>query len=503
MSRADAAWLHMERPTNLMVINSVLLFDEQIELGRLRRIVQRRLVDRYPRFHRRVAESRMALLRAPSWEEDPEFELDNHIHHRGLPAPGDDRALRELVGDLMATPLDHSKPLWALYLVDGYGTGCAVIVRMHHCIADGIALARVMLSLTDTTRNAGIAGPEADLAAQADGFGDHGPSPLRTLSAPLRGAVSLTGRTARAIATQGMDVVAHPSHASRLAGEVARDAATVVKLTFTPADEASAIKGQPHVSRRVAWTDSLELRLVKRIAHDHEVTVNDVLLAAVSGALRHYIQRRGGAISEIQAIVPFNLRPLDEPVPRELGNRFGLVFLPLPVGVSGSYRRLLEVHRRMDRIKHSRDAPVSYGILAAMGFTPLPVEKRVVDLFTGKGTAVMTNVPGPRRTVYFAGAPVNTVLVWAPTSGHIGMSVSIFSYRGAITVGLMVDAALIPDPETITEQLEEELRALGELEPTVRPPARGRRARSRRRSSGAARTTTDVPSGTRAGNRKA
>lgn len=186
-------------------------------------------------------------------------------------------------------------------------------------------------------------------------------------------------------------------------------------------------------------------------------------------------------MTEIQAIVPFNLRPLDEPVPRELGNRFGLVFLPLPVGVSGSYRRLLEVHRRMDDIKHSRDAPVSYGILGAMGFAPLPVEKRVVDLFTGKGTAVMTNVPGPRRTVYFAGAPVKAVLVWAPTSSHIGMSVSIFSYRGAVTVGLMVDAALIPDPETITEQLEVELHALSELEPTAHPPKvrRGGRAGNR------------------------
>lgn len=304
-----------------------------------------------------------------------------------------------------------------------------------------------------------------------------------------------------------MDVATHPTHAGRLAGEIVRDASTVVKLTLTPSDEASAIKGQPHVSRRVAWTAPLDLKLVKRIAHDHDATVNDVLLAAVSGALRHYLQGRGGAVSEIQAIVPFNLRPLDEPVPRELGNRFGLVFLPLPVGVSGSYRRLLEVHRRMDQIKQSRDAPVSYGILGAMGFTPLPVEKRVVDMFTGKGTAVMTNVPGPRRTVYFAGAPVKTVLVWAPTSGHIGMSVSIFSYCGAVTVGLMVDAALIPDPEAITDHLEEELQALAELEPTAPAHVRRRRAprqRARsRRASAASAARTDVPGGARAGNREA
>jgi diacylglycerol O-acyltransferase / wax synthase len=463
LSNADAAWLHMDRPTNLMVINSVLLFDEQVDVGRLRRTVERRLVERYPRFRQRVVESRVPLM-APSWEEDPEFSLDHHVHHRALPAPGDDAALRELVGDLMAAPLDRSKPLWSLYLVDGYGDGCAVITRMHHCIADGIALARVMLSLTDTTRRAGIAG-EAP-AAEADGGRGRG-GVLRAATAPLLDGVALARRTGGALIGQGLDVAAHPRHAGELAGAVARDAATVMKLVLTPSDEASAIKGEPGVSRRVAWTDELSLKLVKRVAHDHEATVNDVLLAAVSGALRRYLQRHGGPVPEIQALVPFNLRPLDEPVPRELGNRFGLVFLPLPVGTSGSYKRLLAVHERMSAIKDSREGPVSYGILGVVGMTPVAVERRIVDMLSGKSTAVMTNVPGPRKTVYLAGTPVRTVLVWAPTSGHVGMSVSIFSYRDSVTVGLMVDSKLVPDPRTIVGQLERELDALARLPATA------------------------------------
>ena len=101
----------------------------------------------------------------------------------------------------------------------------------------------------------------------------------------------------------------------------------------------------------MAWSRPLSLRQIKHIAHSHDATVNDVLLAAVSGALRHYLQGRGSPAPEIQAMVPFNLRPLDQPVPRELGNKFGLVMLPLPVGTSGSYRRLVEVHRRMQEIK--------------------------------------------------------------------------------------------------------------------------------------------------------
>jgi hypothetical protein len=107
--------------------------------------------------------------------------------------------------------------------------------------------------------------------------------------------------------------------------------------------------------------------------------------------------------------------------------------------------------------------------------TPVAIEKRIVDMLSGKSTAVMTNVPGPSKTVYLAGTPVRTVLVWAPTSGHVGMSVSIFSYRGEVTVGLMVDAKLVPDPNTIAEQLERELEALAEIPATARKQVAARR----------------------------
>jgi diacylglycerol O-acyltransferase / wax synthase len=133
--------------------------------------------------------------------------------------------------------------------------------------------------------------------------------------------------------------------------------------------------------------------------------------------------------------------------------------------VSGSYRRLIEVHKRMNEIKQSRDGAVSYTLLSASGLTPEPIERRIVDFFSGKGTAVVTNVPGPSKAVYLSGVPVRSVLVWAPTSGHIGMSVSIFSYQREVTIGLMVDAALVPDPGEVIAQLKRELDALEKLQP--------------------------------------
>jgi diacylglycerol O-acyltransferase / wax synthase len=464
-SSADAAWLHMDRPTNLMVINSVLLFDEPVDWERYREVVQARLIARYPRFSQRVIESRLPLG-APKWEHDPEFALENHLHHRALPAPGGVAELQELVSDLMTMPLDRSRPLWQAYMVDGFGEGAAMITRMHHCIADGISLARVMLSLTDSSADAENAiGPELEPEGSGSGLLGSGAK-----------LVSATGRAWYGAVRQGAHIATSPSHAAHLAQALGRDGATAARLLLTSADAATAIKGDPGISRRVAWSAPQSLEEIKRIAHDHGATVNDVLLAAVSGGLRHYLQDHDSAVGEIQAMVPFNLRPLDKPVPRELGNKFGLVFLPLPVGTSGAYRRLLEVHRRMQEIKDGRDGAVSYGLLSLTGLTPEPVERRIIDLFSAKGTAVMTNVPGPKEPVYLAGTPIRSVLVWAPTSGHIGMSVSIFSYRGEVTVGLMVDAALVPDPEAIVAQFERELKALGSIKP-------GRRRRSPRRGS--------------------
>jgi WS/DGAT/MGAT family acyltransferase len=467
LSSADTAWLNMDRPTNLMVINTVLLFDQPVDWTRVKQVMQRRLVDRYQRFRQRVVESRMPL-RPPSWEDDPHFSLAQHVHRVALPPPGDRAALEEFVGSLMAMPLDRNRPLWHAYMVDGYGDGAAMIIRMHHCMADGIALARVMLSLTDSEPTAGVA-PAGHLLARPPRRVVVGGVPI-----PYTKQLASVVRVGSGVLRQGAQVATSPSHAARLAGAIVRDGSTALRLMLTPTDPASAIKGDPGVSRRVAWSTGLSLPDIKRIARANEATVNDVLLAAITGALRHYLQDRGSPVTEIQAMVPFNLRPLDRPVPRELGNKFGLVFVPLPVAVSGSYRRLIEIRKRMQEIKRSRDGAVSYRLLSVSGLTPKPLERRLVDVYSGKGTAVITNVPGPQELVYLAGTPVRSVLVWAPTSGQIGMSVSIFSYRDEVTVGLMVDAALIPDPERIVCQLEQELGVLGELEHRQRPARSGR-----------------------------
>jgi WS/DGAT/MGAT family acyltransferase len=412
------------------------------------------MVEPFPRFRQRVIEGR-GPLSGPHWEDDPTFDLDLHIHRAQLLAPGDRAALQAYVADLMATPLDRSQPLWQFHLVDGYGEGGALVSRIHHCIADGIALGRVLLSLTDESPDAGIAPVDGGGTSAGRGGGR-----LRALTRPVTRVTGAARDVAGTMAHEAIEVGRHPSHLRDLAASGRADAGALARVLLKGADEPTALKGDLEVARRVAWSSPFQLDRVKAFGHATGTTVNDVVLTAVAGALRDHLRSRGSLVDEVTAFVPFNLRPLDQPRPAELGNRFGLVFLRLPIGIEAPRQMLDEVHRRMEEIKHSPDGAIAYGVLDVMGRTPVRIERRLVDLFSTKGTAVITNVPGPRRPVYLGGTPVRGVLVWAPCSGGVSTSVSIFSYAGEITVGLMVDAGLVPDPDAIVTDFERGLESL-------------------------------------------
>ena len=453
MSSADAAWLHMDSPTNLMVVNAVLWFDEPLDWQRVKEQLRRRLVAEFPRFRQRVVESWLPLA-GPWWEDDPRFDLGSHVHHSVLPAPGDQRVLQEFVAGKMAIPLDGSRSLWQLHLVDGYGPGCALLFRVHHCIGDGIALARVMLSLTDGAAGAGIAPAQAAHPASV---------PLDSLSRPAARALSATRGLVETVWHESVEVMTQASGPTDVAAVGRGEAKTLAKLLLTGRDVDTVLKGELGVARRVTWSSPLRLDELKTIGGAFNATVNDVVLTAVAGALRSYLERRESLVDELRAIVPVNLRPLDEPLPRKLGNRFGLVLLPLPVGIAARGERLAEVKRRMDAIKHSPEGTFSYGFLSAIGLTPRQLQNLIIGHYASRGTAVMTNVAGPPERIHFAGAPVRGIAVWAPCSGEVGISVSIFSYAGEVRLGLAVDAGLVPEPREIIDAFDAECQELSAL----------------------------------------
>lgn len=461
MTHADAAWLHMDQPTNLMVITGVLWFDEKPDWGRVRELIEERFVGPYPRFRQRVVEGHPPVS-GPHWEDDPNFDLDLHLHHVALPEPGDQAALAELVADITATPLDPEKPLWQFHLVDGFGDGAAMVQRIHHCIADGIALSRVLLSLADDAPDDGARPIEQAPTEKRGNEGSH--NPLGALTGAARGAVSTVTGVAGAIAHESLEITRHPSHLLDLAAAGRKDADALAKVLLRGNDPHTALKGEVGVAKGVAWSAPIPLEQVRTLGHETGTTINDVVMTAVTGAFRTYLDRYGDMVEEVTAMVPFNLRAPGEALPATLGNRFGLVFLGLPVGTAGRHVRLRKIHQRMMKIKNSHEGVVAYGVLDAMGRTPEGIEQRVIDLFTAKGTAVVSNVPGPVRPVYLGGTPVSGVLVWAPCSGDVSMTISIFSYNGKLTVGLMADAGLIPNPDELVADFETELRALLDLD---------------------------------------
>ena len=438
MSSADAAWLRMDSPTNLMIVNSVLWFDEPVDWKRMRKVLQQRVIDVYPRYSQLAVEP--TPPRSPHWEDYEDFDLDMHLHHIALPAPGDDAALRELVGDLMSAPLDRTKPLWQMYLVDGYGDGAALVCRQHHAIADGIALARVMMVLTDSSpksvRRKAIASEPHEVPSR----------------------LGMVRSASSRMAHVGLESLVHPRRvAGAVTHEVVGDTKALYKLLTTGTDADTVLRGPLSPQNRVAWTKELPLDVIKKAGKAHDATVNDVLVAAVSGAIGNYLEKHGTSGETIHAMVPFNLRPLDEPVDPNLGNHFALVLLALPTGESEPAERIRATKKEMDAIKDSREPAVAFGILSLIGLTPPQVEQRLIDVFASETSLVLTNVPGPRKPVYVAGAKVAGVLPWAPCSGSIGMTVTIFSYAGGVRVGFMTDARRVPDPEALAKGFEAEV----------------------------------------------
>ncbi|WP_370326158.1 wax ester/triacylglycerol synthase family O-acyltransferase [Euzebya sp.] len=432
MSPVDAAWLHMDQPTNLMVITSVVWFDQPVDASAITDAIRTRVVDAYPRFRQRVVDSEVGR---PRWVDDPDFDLSSHLHHVALPHPGDDAALRTFVGEVMGQDLDRRRPLWQAWIVDGYRDGAAVVQRIHHCMADGISLGDVLMALVDDDT------PAQPPVAHPDGL-----------------------RRVAELAHAGLELATHPTRLAGAARTGARILDAIAVETLTGRDAPTALRGPQSGRKVVAWSDPLDLAEVKRIARDRDATVNDVLMAALSGAIGRYLDDVGTPAERIRAMVPVSMRAAGLPVPSTLGNDFALVLCPLPVGERDPDERLRAVRDAMDAIKGSAQAVTSLGLLAAMGLSPRMIEGLLVGFYGDKASLVLTNVPGPRHRVSVAGHPVAGILSWAPQSGSIGTSATIFSYAGQVFVGICTDPAMVPDPDRIAGGLLDEIRRLATAE---------------------------------------
>ncbi|NBB93996.1 MAG: wax ester/triacylglycerol synthase family O-acyltransferase [Gammaproteobacteria bacterium] len=442
----------MEQPTNLMMITGVIVLDHAIDFEAFAQVVTNRFLS-FRRFRQKAVET----ARGCWWESDDLFEPSAHIVRTALPGNAGKAELEELVSQLVSTPLDKTKPLWQFHLVENYADGPVVISRVHHCYADGIALVQVLLSLTESD-------PEKSLqqisphhwkkkrAAESNIF--------RRLMAPAREGIDVVGHFSYKMLEEAAQMIREPHVAADYAGVAADLMAELANALLLPDDPPSRFKGRLGVRKNVAWADPIDLEEVKAVGKALGCTVNDVLIAVMTGALHRYLVECGDDPSEItmRATVPVNLRPLEHA--RELGNHFGLVFLELPVAEENPLARVYRVAEFMRELKDSRQAMMSLGLLAALGMGPASLQKPALELFSRKASTVLTNVPGPQSPLYLAGARIREMMFWVPQTGSVGMGISIISYDGQVFSGLITDNRLVPDPRNVVVNFRREFENL-------------------------------------------
>jgi len=488
LSGADNAWRRMGTTSNLMTITGVLIFEERVGYEEFSARLEERLL-RFDRFQHRVGGQKRRLL-WPYWDPVEQFDVHNHVYDIALPEPADQSRFEQFVGTLMSRPLDESRPLWEVYLVDNVGpdNGNAAVVRINHSVGDGFALLYVMLGLVDNPEELefpvdGVSAPpppgpddagedstDRNPRAAESGHGDgvepkHGRD-NRSNSRQTDGSSNTAARNRRH--EEGNTDSEDPMDRERSGLlETAKTAARAVRTGYdllTMSDEPeTSLTGELGPTKRAAWTRRIDISRVKTVGAAHDATVNDIFLAAAAGAIRRVLEGRGEDTTglELRWTVPVNLRPMAERT-ESLGNHFGLVFLPVPVGIRDLDRRIELVHERMDRQKAGIEAFLMYKLLEVSGNVPEPVQQYLMSVFEGVATGIVTNVPGPVGGAEFAGKKIGDMIFWVPQANGQGLGISIISYNGTVRVGIAADANLLAEPRLMADAFETELDELFE-----------------------------------------
>ena len=459
MSKVDTAWLRMDSASNLMMIVGVWILKPPVSYDDLCERVEGSLL-KFRRFKQRVVKDSAGA----TWVDDKSFDISKHIVVEKLPkvAKGQEQnALQDRVALLAMQPLDTRRPLWQLHLIENYDGGSVLIVRIHHCIADGIALIAVSMSMVDGGAQPPERAPKAEKRGGLEGAEDWIAGTLIKSLTQL--AVKTLGKTGDNVANT-LEMLTDPKQGmvntvgmAKIAYQLASDAAALVLM---PDDSPTRLKGTPGTTKRVAWCQPIPLDEVKAVGKALNCSLNDVLLSCVAGAIGEYLRALGDDTTgqEIRAMVPVNLRPIEHAY--KLGNNFGLAPLVLPIGLENPIERVYEVRRRMGALKGSMQPLLAFGMLALAGTLIKPAQEAMLNLFSKKTTAVMTNVPGPKEKLKFCGSTLEQSLFWVPQSGSVGLGVSILSYGGGVQFGIISDATLCPDPQKIIDEFEPEFAKL-------------------------------------------
>jgi diacylglycerol O-acyltransferase / wax synthase len=454
LSALDAAFLAIETETSPMHVGAVAIFEAGplarpeggVDIDRIRGLVEALLV---PRYRQRIA--RIPVTDHPVWVDDARFNLQYHVRHMSLPAPGDERQLKRLAGHVMSLPLDRTKPLWELWVVEGVARGrFALLTKTHHCMIDGVGSADLMVASMSTSPIATMPPPQKRWRPRPT------PSPLELLAGEVRrgasGGLAALG-AARRVVTHPLDTARAVRSAFSGVGEAL--GASLHSASPTPLNLAIG----PH--RRFDWL-RFDLAEVKEVKKQLGGTVNDVVLATVAGALRRFLGRRrvDTAALKFRAMVPVNIRTQDQT--GTFGNRVAMMSAELPLAEPSPRKRLAQVIERTRELKSSKQA---HGVeileeISELGLTTLFAQFARLTALTRPFNVVVTNVPGPQFRTYMIGAPLVEAYPLVPLYRNQALGIALFSYDGGLYWGLNADWDALPDLHDLVDALVTEFELL-------------------------------------------
>ena len=492
LSALDASFLGIEDESCHMHVGGVMLFDAEplrstsggIDIERIRSAIHARL-HLLPRFRQRLAY--VPYERIPIWVDDDRFRLAYHVRHTALPQPGDERALKRLVGRIMSQPLDRKRPLWEMWVVEGLqGDRFALINKTHHCMIDGISGADIMSVLLESYPNAQSEPPRPWKPRPH-------PSDARLVLDEIQRRAAQPTEAWQALYEAWQD----PHKTVRKVVEAATAMIQAAAPALSPVSPTPInVRVGPH--RRFDWTE-MRVADLKAVKHVLGGTLNDVVLAIVAGALRVFFTQRGLDLEdlEIRALVPVSVRAQDER--GRLGNRVAEITVPLPVKLPSPVARLRFVQRTTAALKESRQA-LGAQVLTAISDWTVPnllVQSVRLAARTRPYNLIVTNVPGPQIPLYLQGALMRTAYPVVPLFENLGLVVGLFSYNGGLYWGINADWEQVVDLHDFLLAVESSFRDLQEAAgQATRRAASASRKRQRRPA-----PRGPVPSGRRHVNR--
>jgi diacylglycerol O-acyltransferase / wax synthase len=421
-----------------------------------------------PRYRQKLAFPPLVQSR-PVWVDDPHFNVGYHVRHTALPEPAGEPELRRLAGRIFAQRLDRTKPLWELWLVDRVGDDrFALISKTHHCLVDGVSGVDIATVLFDLD-------PDPPEQAPAEPWF---PRPEPTRAQLLADALSERATGPLELARAAVGAVRHPQDAVAAGVTAVGGVAALAQAGLGGAPSSPLnVRIGPH--RRFAWVDG-DLAVFKGIKDALGGTVNDVVLAVVTGALRsHYLAHGYDTDTELKAMVPISVRAESER--GALGNKVSAMYAPLPIGLADPIARFRAVHAAMRGLKESGQAVGADILTSLAGFAPPTILAQAARLQTVQRlfNLTVTNVPGPQFRLYLMGRPLCRLYPLVPIVENTVLGIAIMSYNGRIDFGLLADYDALPDLEDVATALEDSIAELAAAAGAGAPARTGRGARTR------------------------